>query len=105
MPAADGELAALLGPVDPLVAGEGERLGEPVEAGLGADRRAGRAPAAPRAGGTPSATAVADAQTSPPGREHVERARPLADEVRRRLEPRAPADAAARQQRDALRRR
>jgi hypothetical protein len=35
-------------------------------------------------------------------REHVERARALADEVRRRLEPRLPANAAARQQRDPL---
>ena len=34
--------------------------------------------------------------------EHVERASPLADEMRRRLEPRAPADAAARQERDAV---
>ncbi len=35
----------------------------------------------------------------PAGGEHVERPSPLADEVRRRLEPRPPADAAARQQR------
>ena len=34
--------------------------------------------------------------------EHVERARPLADEVRRRGEPRLPAHAAARQERDPL---
>ena len=32
--------------------------------------------------------------------EHVERSRPLADEVRRRLEAGAPADAAAREKRD-----
>ena len=36
------------------------------------------------------------------GREDVECSGPLADEVRRRLEPGAPADAAARQERDAI---
>ena len=55
-----------------------------------------------RGGGMPSASAAAEAQTSPPAREHVERAGPLADEVGRRLEPRAPAHTAARKQRDAL---
>ena len=38
----------------------------------------------------------------PPGGEHVERPGPLADQVRRRLEPGLPADAAAREERDAL---
>ena len=102
MPAADGELAALLGPLDPLVAGERQRSASP--------SRPGSAPTASRigsgraaAGGAPSASAVAEAQTSPPRREDVERAGPLADEVRRRLEAGAPADTAARQQRDALR--
>ena len=61
-------------------------------------RRAGR----PRAA-CPSAAAAAETTTSPPLLEHVERARALADEVRRRLEAGVPADAAARQQRDALR--
>ena len=55
------------------------------------------------AGGTPSASAAAEAQTSPPAREHLERAGPLSDEVRRRFETGAPADAAARQERDPLR--
>ena len=47
--------------------------------------------AAPRRGGSPSASAGADAQTSPPRGEHVERAAALADEVRRRREPGLPA--------------
>ena len=38
----------------------------------------------------------------PAGGEDVERPRPLADEVRRRLEPRRVRDAAAREQRDAI---
>ena len=99
--AADGELAALLGALDPLVAGEREVLGEAVEAGLAADlepdrlrplRRRRHALGERGRGGGDEAAA----------REHVERARPLADEVRRRLEAGAPADAAARQERDAL---
>ena len=100
-PAADGELAALLDPLDALVAGRRELLGERLDARLVAGRDlevAGR----PTSGGSPSASAAADAQTRPPRCEHVERARPLADEVRRRLEARRPVDAAGREQRDLL---
>ena len=56
-PAADGELAALVRALDPLVAGERERLGKLVEADLRRRRRCGSAPAAPRRGGIPSASA------------------------------------------------
>ena len=64
-PATHRELAALLGPVDSLVAGERERLREPVEAGLVADVEPDRL--RPLGSGRyPSASAVADAQTSPP---------------------------------------
>ena len=59
---------------------------------------AGRSPV----GGIPSATAVADAQTRPPRSSTDESAGPLADEVRRGLEPGAPVDAARREQRDVL---
>ncbi len=85
-PAADGELAALLGPVDPLVAGKREQLGqlvalEEVADGdrerLGPGRRRREALRERRRGGTDEAAAC----------EHVQRARPLPDEVRRRLEP------------------
>ena len=97
-PAAHGELATLVDPVDPLVAGEREMLGEPVDARLVADAdrqrlrpgRTGRQPLRERASGGADET---------PGREHVESAIALADEVRRRLEPRLPADPTAREQR------
>ena len=85
--AADGELPALIDPVDALVAGARERLGEAVEAGLIADdephgpwpelRR--RHPLGERGGRR------AD---EPAGGEDVEGAGALADEMRRRLEPR-----------------
>ena len=96
--AAHGEMAALLDALDPLVAGQRELLGE---------RRArhvadasGSARAAHAGGGIASASAAAEAHDEPAGGEDVERPGALADEVRRRLEPRAPVDAAARQQRD-----
>ena len=60
------------------------------------------APPLARTGGMPSASAAAE-RNEPTRREHVERAGALADEVGRRLEPRVPADAAAGQERDALR--
>ena len=65
-PAADGELAALLGAVDALVAGERERLREAVEARLGADLEPDRRRRARTRAAIPSASAVAEAQTSPP---------------------------------------
>ena len=100
-PAADGELAALLGALHPLVARQRKLLREAVETGLAADLEPDRLGALGdgrhalgergRRGGDEAA-----------GREHVECACSLADEMRRRLEPRAPADAAARQQRDVV---
>ena len=100
-PAADRELAAFLGPLDPLVAGERELLGEPVEAGLGADLEPDRLrPLCRRR--HPLGERGRRRADEPAACEHVERARPLADEVRRRLEPGAPAHTAARQQCDPL---
>ena len=101
-PAAHGELAALLGPIDPLVARERERLGEPVEARLGPDvepHRLGPRRERRNALGERGRRGADE----PAARQHVERARPFADEMRRRLEPGAPADTAPRQQRHALR--
>ena len=100
--ATDGELAALLDALDALVAGEREPLGQLLEARLVAGPEAerlgpltcGRQPLGDRF------RRGAD-ETSPC--EDVERARALADEVRRRLEPRSPADAAAREEGDVLR--
>ena len=93
--AADGELAALLGALDPLVPCERQLLREAVEAGLAADleperlrprrRRRHALGERGRRGGDQTAA-----------RQHVEGAGALADEMRRRLEPGAPADAAAR---------
>ena len=65
-PAANGELAALVDALDPLVAGERElprrarrrRAPSPTRSSSGAGRAS--------SGGSPSASAVADAQTSPP---------------------------------------
>ena len=99
--AAKRELAALLGLVDALVAGEGDPFGEGVDsrlvAGLDQDwlgASSGRRHAlGERRGGRADETA---------GGEDVEGASPLADEMRRGLEARAPADAAAREERDAV---
>ena len=101
-PAADGELAALLDALDPLVARERERLGELLERPLAADLELERLRALI---GRRHALGERRCRRAdePAAREHVERTSPLADEVRRRLEPGAPADAAARQQPDALR--
>jgi hypothetical protein len=94
--AANGEVAAFLSAVDPLVAGQREQLGERVEpgrlAGREQDRRrprfGRRQRLRDRSGGGADEAA---------GREHVECPRALTDEVRRRLETRAPAHAATRQ--------
>ena len=99
--AADGELAALLGALDPLVAGERQLLREAVETGLAADREPHRLGAL-RGGRHPLGERRRRRGDEAAAREHVEGAGALADEVRRRLEPGAPADAAARQQRDVV---
>ncbi len=98
-PAAHRELAAAVDPLHPLVAGEGERRGEPVDTRLepGAQldrlrpRRRGREPLGER----PRRRA-----DEPAAGEHVQRPRTLADQVRRGLESRLPGDATARQQPD-----
>ena len=94
--AAHGELPALVGPLDPLVAGERQASRPASRCQARRRREPGRAGGRAPAGGMPSATAAAEAQTRPPAAEHVERPGALADEVRRRLEPGAPAHAAAR---------
>ena len=100
--AAHRELSALVGALDSLVAGERERLGQLLEADLLAGRDPDRRRPGVPAGGIGSASAAAEAATSPPAAEDVERTGALADEVRRRLEAGAPVHAAARQHRDAL---
>ena len=101
-PAAHCELAALLGPIDPLVARERERLGEPVEARLGPDVESHRlGPRRERRNALRERGRRGADQ--PAARQHVERAGAFADEMRRRLEPGAPADTASRQQRHPIR--
>jgi hypothetical protein len=96
--AADRELAPLLGALHALVAGEGKALGQVVLGVVGeADR--GRALSGRRHALGECRSRGGDEL---PGGEHVERAGPLADEVRRRVEPGAPADAPAWKQRDPL---
>ncbi len=94
--AADGELAAVVDALDACVPGERERLGERLDADLGAgaelDLDGTRGGRRHRLG--ERARGRAD-EAAP--REHVERPRALAGEVRRRLEARVPAHAAARQ--------
>ena len=98
-PAANRELAALLDPLHSLVARERQVLGERVDPGLVADGQVepGRARVQRRHELGERGRRGAD---DPAGGEHVERACPLAHEVRRRLEPGLPADAAAREERD-----
>jgi hypothetical protein len=99
--ATDRELAAFLDALHPLIAREREAFGEQLDPRLFAlldlDRR--RPGFARRQSLGKRGCRGAD---EPSVREHVERPRTLADEVRRRLEPRAPADATARQQPDAV---
>ena len=100
-PTADSELAALLGTLDALVARESELLREPVEAGLGSDFEPDRLrPLRSRRDSLGECGRGRGDEAA--AREHVEGARTLADEMRRRLEAGAPADAAPGQERDAL---
>src|SRR5581483_4842929 len=100
-PAANGEVAALLDPLDAFVARRREALGEHVDPRLVADGEPERRGARLRRrealgdrgrGGADEAASL----------EHRERPRALADEVRRRLEPRAVAHAPRREERDGL---
>ncbi len=100
-PAADGELTALLDPLDAFVAGERETLGKQVDSRLlplGDHDRLG--PLARRR--HPLCERGRGGADEPAASEHVERPRPLADEVRRRLEARCPVNSSARQQRHAV---
>ena len=99
--AAHCELAALLDTIDPLVARQRKPLGQPLDAGLVADRDLDRAGTKLRRG-----QALREAQG---GRAHetapledLERPRPLSDQVRRRREAAFERDSARRQQPDAL---
>ena len=94
---ANGELAALVDPVDALVAGARKGPGEAVEAGLLADHEPHRLrPRRPRR--HPLGERRRRGADEPAGGEDVERTGALADEVRRRLEARRVRDAAAREQ-------
>ena len=100
-PAANRELAALVRALDAFVAGERERLGELLEAdssfGGEPDRLGTRVDRWHRLG-----ECRCRGDDEPAGREHVERTGALPDEMRRRVEARAPVDAAARKHRDAF---
>ena len=100
-PAADRELAAFLHPLHPLVARQGQLLGEAVDPRLVADGQVEPRRASFRRR-RPLRERRRRRADEPAGGEHVERPGPLAHEMRRRLEPRVPADAAAREERDLL---
>ncbi len=100
-PAAHGEVAALLDAVDALVARERERFGKRVDPRFISRRDAQRGgPNGRRRDGL--GERERRGADEPAGLEQLERTRTLADEVRRRLEPRAPANAAGGQQPDAF---
>ena len=91
--AADRELTALLGLRHPLVAGESKSLGERLRAGLVPDAQHDRL--RPRPGrGDLLREAERRRADEPALRQDLERAGALTDEVRRRLETAAPANAA-----------
>ncbi len=100
-PAADRELSTLVRALHSLVAGERERLGELLEAHL----LARRDPDRPGTGSTRRhrlSESRSRGHHKAAGLQHVQCAGTLADEMRRRIEPGAPAHPAARQHRDAL---
>ena len=97
-PAADRELAPLLGSLDALVARERESLRQVIVGVLGEPDRLRALLRRRKALGDRGRRGGDEAA----GGEDVERAGALADEVRRRLEAGAPANAAARQERDAI---
>ena len=98
----DGELPSLVDAVDALVARARERLGEAVQPRLFADHETHR----PRTRGRrrhPFGDCGGRRADQAAGDEDVERASPLADEMRRGLEPRGVRDAPAREQPDDVR--
>ena len=99
--AAHRELAAVVDALDALVAGERELLGEAFDADLEAGRELERL--GPRRRRRQQlGDGVRRRAHEPAAGENGQRARPLADEVRRRLEPGLPADAARRHVADGL---
>jgi hypothetical protein len=98
-PAAHRHLAAFLHTVDTLVAGERECLDECVEPDLVSDGDPDRRRPLVLRGQAFSKSSCGGGDEAA-GREHVERAGALSDEVRRRLEPGADRDATAREKRD-----
>ena len=101
-PPADGELAPLLDPVDPLVAGARQRPGETLEARLVAARETHRLWSL-FVGRNPLGQCRRRRADEPARREDVERPGALADEMRWRFEPRGVRDASAREKRHPLR--
>ena len=97
-PAANRELAPFLGSLDALVAREGESLRQVLLRVLGQPDRLRALLGRWQAFGDRGRRGRDEAA----GGEDVERPGPLTDEVRRRLEPGAPTNAAARQERDAV---
>ncbi len=98
---AEGELPSLLRLVDALVAREGEVFDEGVDAPVVAGANANRLGAGPGRGHALGERGSRCADEAAGG-EDVEGACPLPDEVRRRLEARAPAHAPAGEERDAV---
>ena len=100
-PATDGELSAFLGLRHPLVAGQGESFRQRLDAGLVPDPEHDRLrPSLLRRDSLRRSERRGAHEAA--AREHLERTRPLAHEVRRRLEPAPPAHAARREQADPL---
>ena len=100
-PAAHRELPALLRPLHALVTSERERLREPLDTRLLPDLEPNRRRPVLRRR-HPLGHRDRRRADEPAAREHVERARPLPDEMRRRVEPGSPADAPPGQERHAL---
>ena len=97
--AAHGELSSVVHALHPLVAGERKRLPQAFDTGL--ETRAQLDRLGPHLRGRqPLGQRSRRRADEPASLEHVESSCPLADEVRRRQEPRLPGDAATRQQSD-----
>ncbi len=99
--AANGELPTVVDPLDALVSGEREILREALDALLGTGLQLERSRPRRRRRHALGDRACGGAD-DPAAGEHLERAGALPDEVGRRLEPRLPGDAAAREVADDL---
>ena len=96
-----GEMTAIIHPLHTLVARKRKRLRQPFDAGLESRPQLDRVRASLRRR-QPFRERPRRGADKPAARQHVERARPLADEVRRGRQPRLRRDASARQQADRL---